>query len=426
VERDYLLLAGPFFFLFIGLELWIAHRRGRRDYRLNDAISNVSTSLLMQLAMLLARAAIVAGYVGVYATFRVAELPADRALTWIACFLGVDLAYYWFHRLSHEINFLWAAHVVHHQSEDYNLSVALRQSTLQPFFGAIFYWPLALLGFPPVVFLACSAFNTIYQFWLHTQLIGTLGPLEAVLVTPSHHRVHHGRNPIYIDRNHGGTLIFWDRLFGTFQREQEEVAYGITKPLASWNPLWANLHYWLELSHTARRTRRPLDKLRTFLKPPGWFPADLGGFQPPPPITEDTTKFDRPYAPGLGRYALVQFVVLVVATVALSYLPAAAGIPGKLAGIGLVVWGLVNLGALLDGRSWASRSEAARVVLAPGVPLMLLSGGLAWGVAAFLAAGVPLFWIWCSPARGGPRGAAGAETGGDGGDPRALFPGESS
>ncbi|MEN8161304.1 MAG: sterol desaturase family protein, partial [Myxococcota bacterium] len=157
-QSDYLLLAGPFFFLGMGLELWLAQRRGRSEYRLNDAISNVGTSMLMQLVMLVARGAIVAGYFGIHGSFRLTELPVDRASTWIACFLGVDLAYYWFHRLSHEVNFLWAAHVVHHQSEDYNLSVALRQSTLQPFFGAVFYWPLALLGFPPAVFLACSAF----------------------------------------------------------------------------------------------------------------------------------------------------------------------------------------------------------------------------------------------------------------------------
>jgi sterol desaturase/sphingolipid hydroxylase (fatty acid hydroxylase superfamily) len=393
---DYLLLAGPAFFLLISVELWISRRRGRHDYRLNDAISNVSTSLLMQLTMLVARGAMVASYVGIFASFRVVDLPGDRVTTWIACFLAVDLAYYWFHRLSHEINFLWAAHLVHHQSEDYNLSVALRQSTLQPFFGAVFYWPLAVLGFPPVVFLTCSAFNTLYQFWLHTQLIGKLGPLEAVFVTPSHHRVHHGRNPIYIDRNHGGTFILWDRLFGTFEPEGEKVAYGITKPLASWNPVWANVHYWVELFQTARRTRRPLDKLRTFLKEPGWFPADLGGFQPPPPIGEEPSKFDRRFSSELGRYAFCQFVLLAGATIALSFLGVVWGAEMLIAGIAIIVWGLANLGALFDGRPWAYRSEVIRVVAAPLAPLVLLSGGLAWGIAAFLALGIPLFAIWGS------------------------------
>ncbi len=373
MERDYLLLAGPFFFLLMGLELWVSRRRHRRDYRLNDAISNVSTSMLMQLVLLLAKGTIVAGYVGIHATLRVADLPADRAITWIACLLGVDFACYWFHRLSHEVNFLWAAHVVHHQSEDYNLSVALRQSTLQPFFGAIFYWPLALLGFPPVVFLACASLNTIYQFWLHTRLIGTLGPLEEVLVTPSHHRVHHGRNPIYIDRNHGGTLIVWDRLFGTFEREHEAVAYGITKPLASWSPVWANLHYWGELFQTARRTRSLRDKILVFLKPPGWFPEELGGFQPPPAVEEGAHRFDRRYPAELGHYAVVQFALLVVATIALSFLAGVSGSAALLAGIGLIGWGFTNLGALFDGRSWAFCSEAVRVAVTPLVALVVAS-----------------------------------------------------
>jgi sterol desaturase/sphingolipid hydroxylase (fatty acid hydroxylase superfamily) len=389
--RDYTALAGPAYFLLIGLEIWFANRRGRSYYRLNDAINDVSTGLLMQLTMLLSKAFIVAGYFAIHANFAVFELPPDRAWTWIACFLGVDFGYYWFHRLSHEINFLWAAHVVHHQSEDYNLAVALRQSTLQPFFGSVFYWPLALLGFPPLVFLACSSFNTIYQFWLHTQAIGKLGPLEALLVTPSHHRVHHGRNPIYIDRNHGGTFIVWDRLFGTFEREGEKVVYGITKPLASWNPIWANFHYWLELFHTARSTRKPIDKLRTFLKPPGWFPADQGGFQPPPPIAEQPVKFDRPYPRALGGYALFQFALLIAVTIALTFLEGSYGLETRLAGICLVAWGLVNLGGLFEGRPWSFHSEAVRVLVAPVLSLAVLSGALAWGASAVLALGVPAF-----------------------------------
>ncbi len=388
---DYTALAGPAYFVLMGVELWIAHRRGQQHYRLNDAINDISTGLLMQITMLLSKGIIVAGYFAIHANLRVADLSADDAFVWVACFLGVDFGYYWFHRLSHEVNFLWAAHVVHHQSEDYNLAVALRQSTLQPFFGSVFYWPLALLGFPPLLFLACASFNTIYQFWLHTQFIGRLGPLEAVLVTPSHHRVHHGRNPIYIDRNHGGTFIVWDRLFGTFEREGEEVAYGITKPLASWNPVWANLHYWVELFHTARNTRKPIDKIRTFMKPPGWFPADQGGFQPPPPIGDAPGKFDRAYPAALAGYALFQFALLVGITIALSFLEGGYGLPVMLAGGALVTWGLVNLGGLFEGRTWSFHSETVRVLAAPVLPLLVLSNGLAFATAGLLALGIPVF-----------------------------------
>jgi sterol desaturase/sphingolipid hydroxylase (fatty acid hydroxylase superfamily) len=391
MQRDYIALAGPVFFVLIAIELWVGHRRRQSYYRLNDAVNDISTGILMQLTTLFFKGVILAGYFAISANFRLFDLSAGRPWVWVACFLGVDLAYYWFHRLSHEINFLWAAHVVHHQSEDYNLAVALRQSSLQPFFSAVFYWPLALLGFPPLVFLACSAFNTLYQFWLHTRAIGTLGPLEAVLVTPSHHRVHHGRNPLYIDRNHGGTFIVWDRLFGTFQKEEEEVVYGITKPLASWNPVWANLHYWVELFETARRTRHPLDRIRTFLKPPGWFPADLGGFQPPPPIPSHPVKFDRGYPPALRAYAIFQFATLTGIMIALGLFAQDLGLETKLVGAVLIVWGLVDLGGLFEGRAWSYSSEAARVFSAPLLALLVSSGTVAWAATGWLALGIPFF-----------------------------------
>ncbi len=392
--KDYAGLAGPAYLVLIAVEVWVARRRRADLYRLNDAINDVSTGILMQLAVLAFGALIVAGYVGVYETWRLAEWSPQRAATWIACFLAVDFAYYWFHRLSHEVNFLWAAHVVHHQSEDYNLAVALRQSSLQPFLSSVFYLPLALLGFPPLVFFVCSALNTIYQFWLHTQLIGRIGPLEAVLVTPSHHRVHHGRNPIYLDRNHGGTFIVWDRLFGTFQREEEVVVYGITKPLTSWNPIWANLHYWVELAQTARATRSWGDKLRIFFAAPGWAPADQGGPEVPPPVDVGVSKFDLPYPRPVGEYACVQFAFLGVMAVGLISFGTSLD-AGVAAAAGLAVaWGLLNLGGLFETRPWALHSEAARVALLPLASLVVLSGASAWIAAAAFGAGAAVFWLW--------------------------------
>jgi alkylglycerol monooxygenase len=389
--KDLTGLAGPIYFVLIAVEFFAAKRRGMSVYRLNDAINNVSTGILMQLIVLLFGGIIVGSYIGLYETGRVADWSPERVATWAFCFLAVDFAYYWFHRLSHEINFLWAAHVVHHQSEDYNLAVALRQSTLQPFFSMFFYLPLAILGFPPLVFFTCSAINTIYQFWLHTQLVGTLGPFESFLVTPSHHRVHHGRNPIYIDRNHGGTFIIWDRLFGTFQREEEEVIYGITKPLASWNPIWANLHYWVELAGTARQTRLVPDKWRTFLKAPGWFPEDQGGVQPPPPIGAEPVKFDRGYPDGVAAYGFVQFILLTAVTVGLIFTAGSHEFAVGVAGLTIVSWGLVNLGGLFETKAWAFRSEAVRVALVPVAPLVLLSGEAALAWAVILGLGVVAF-----------------------------------
>ena len=386
MEIDYISLAVPVFFVLIALEVWVSRRRGHAYYRLNDSVNDLATGIVQQVLTLVLAAVIVAGYLYLHANHRVLDLSAADPVVWVACFVGVDFAYYWFHRLSHEINFLWAAHVVHHQSEEYNLTVALRQSALQPLFSIVFYWPLALLGFPPLVFLACSSFNTLYQFWIHTREIGTLGPLEHVLMTPSHHRVHHGRNPIYIDRNHGGTFIVWDKLFGTFEPESEDVAYGVTKPLASWNPLWANVDYWADLVRAARSTRRWRDKLRVFLERPGWMPADLGGFQSAPPVDPGARKYDPAIGRPLSLYATLQFVQVLALSAALPIVyPELTPLSRGLVVVG-VVWGLVNVGAIFDRARWAAASEWLRIVVAPGLVLALVAPPIGPIAAAALLA----------------------------------------
>jgi sterol desaturase/sphingolipid hydroxylase (fatty acid hydroxylase superfamily) len=364
---NYIVLAIPVFFLLIGGELLFV-RLARRDYyRLNDAVSDLSCGTVQQIVEVFLKTALFSGYLLLFERFRVATLPTDKAWVWVAGFLGVDFFYYWFHRMSHEVNAIWATHVVHHQSEEYNLAVALRQGAFQSAFSSAFYLPLALLGFPPVLFLTLSSLNTLYQFWIHTRAIGKLGPLDRVLNTPSNHRVHHGRNPNYIDRNHGGTLIVWDRLFGTYQPEQEEVVYGITKPLASFNPIWANLHYWIELVDLARRTGRWADRLRVFAKPPGWRPAELGGFEPAPEVdARSYRKWDVEAPAGVTLYVFAQFVVIMLGTGALLNLQDSLSRGPLIAGSLLVVLSLVALGGLLERRVWAPWLEATRLIAIVG------------------------------------------------------------
>jgi sterol desaturase/sphingolipid hydroxylase (fatty acid hydroxylase superfamily) len=369
---SYIHLAIPVFFALIAVE-WVAARLLEKDaYRLSDSINDLSCGMLQQVADVFLKSALFAGYAWIHANHRLFDVPTGAAWAWAACFLGVDFLYYWFHRWSHETNAGWAAHVVHHQSEEYNLTVALRQGAFQQAFSWVFYLPLALVGFPPLVFLAVSSANTLYQFWIHTRLIGRLGPLEWVLNTPSHHRVHHGRNPKYIDRNHGGTLIVWDRLFGTFAREEDEPVYGITRPLASWNPVWANLHYWSEMWDIARRARRPLDRLRVLWKRPGWRPDDLGGPVPPSEVDRATlAKYDVPLTPARQAYVVAQFALLVAGTVAFLYASPRLDAGSRAALAAAAVLGLVSLGGLLDRRPWAVPLEAARLVgsLALALPL---------------------------------------------------------
>ncbi|MFZ1701977.1 MAG: sterol desaturase family protein [Pyrinomonadaceae bacterium] len=181
------------------------------------------------------------------------KFPADAWWTWVALFFIDDLAYYIFHRVSHETRLFWNFHVVHHSSEQYNLSVAVRQSWFSGILHWIFYAPVMLLGFAPWMFALMHGFNLIYQFWIHTKLVNRLGPLEYILNTPSHHRVHHGVNEQYLDRNYAGVLIIWDRLFGSFVEETEPPRYGIITPLKSYNPLWINVHGWAEMAHAVKR-----------------------------------------------------------------------------------------------------------------------------------------------------------------------------
>jgi sterol desaturase/sphingolipid hydroxylase (fatty acid hydroxylase superfamily) len=362
---NYIVLAIPVFLLLIVGELVITRIQEKDYYRLSDSISDLGCGILQQLLEVFVKTALFAGYLVLYERGRLFDVPNASATAWIACFLDVDFLYYWFHRTSHEVNAFWAAHVVHHQSEEFNLAVALRQGAFQGTFSWIFYLPLAVLGFPPLMFLTVTSANTLYQFWIHTRVIGRLGPLEWVLNTPSNHRVHHGRDPKYIDRNHGGTLIVWDRLFGTYQAEEEEPVYGITKPLASWNPVWANFHYWAELLREARRTPRLADRLRLFVKPPGWRPAELGGSIPAPDVNRASyRKFDTPLTRRRAAYVFVHFAVILTASAGLLYAQARLPLPVLLAGAGFVLLSLVALTALIEGRPWAPALEAARLLVA--------------------------------------------------------------
>ena len=396
MDTNYIALAIPFFLLLIGVELWVARYQGKSVYRLNDSFANLACGMIQQVTSIFLKGLLLVGYLSIWKQLCLFEIPADSISAWFLCFIGIDFLYYWFHRASHEINALWAAHLVHHQSEEYNLAVALRQSTFQPIFSSFFYLPLALIGFPPVMFLTLLAFNTLYQFWIHTRTIGTLGPFEWIFNTPSHHRVHHGRNPIYLDRNHGGTLIIWDRLFGTFQKEEETVVYGITKPLRSWNPLWANVHYWVELWQTARRTRAYSDRLRVFLESPGWFPVEVGGPQDPPPVGNEN-KYDPTISFGLKAYTFFNLALMISFTTLLLFLETRLSGLSQTALAVLIIWSLTNIGGLFEKRSWSFHSELLRIC---SLPFLLLPGDVLSGsisVLVVIAVSITFFitWLMC-------------------------------
>jgi sterol desaturase/sphingolipid hydroxylase (fatty acid hydroxylase superfamily) len=371
MDNRYIALAVPVFFALIGIELAVARLARRRGiYRFTDAVTDLSCGITSQVAAIFFGASVLAAYVWVYqhrwVTYQSVWLPA------VIAFVGVDFFYYWWHRLSHEVNLLWAAHVVHHQSEDYNLAVALRQAVLTHFTAVPFYLPLALAGVPPVIYATTHAFSTLYQFWIHTELVGkTRGPVDWILNLPSHHRVHHAVNPRYLDKNYGATLIIWDRLFGTYVEETERPVYGITKPLGSFNPLWAQIHYFFDMTSLAARAPRLGDKLRVWFASPAWKPRGVDVPAPPPSI-DGRAKYDARPTRARAAYVLLQFGLISIGTFCVmmwsQHLPRAIA----LAAGGAIVLALWSFGALLENKRWAWPLETARLAATAGVAFLAL------------------------------------------------------
>lgn len=257
----------PIFALLIAAESLYARRIRPDFYNSVDAWTNIFVGFVSVGFNLLFGLFISLIYGGAY-YLAPYKFPADAWWSWVALFFIDDFAYYWFHRVSHESRLFWNFHVVHHSSEYFNLSVAVRQSWFSGLLHWIFYAPIMFAGFAPWMFATMHGFNLIYQFWIHTRFIKRLGPLEYVLNTPSHHRVHHGVNNPYLDKNYAGVLIIWDRIFGTFVPETEEPRYGIIKPLKSFNPLWINLHSWHEMLDGIRKQPTLIGKIRCIFGSP--------------------------------------------------------------------------------------------------------------------------------------------------------------
>ena len=344
-----IVLATPVFLLAIAVEWIVGVRRGRNPYRVADALSSIGLGIMSQLAGVFSKLFAIGLYTVAYEHVALARLPLDAWWVWLGALLVYDLCYYWHHRLGHTVAVLWAAHVVHHQSEDYNLSTALRQTSTGWIAGWLFYLPMAIAGVPPLVFGTVALIDLLYQFWVHTELVGRLGWFDRWFCAPSNHRVHHAVNDRYLDRNYGGILIVWDRLFGTFQPEDDAdpCRYGTRAPLRSWNPLRANLQTYAHLLRDARRTRRWADKLRVFFKHPGWRPADVSARWPQAPF--ELAALER-YDPGLTRaraaLALALFVALLLATMVLLWNEHRLGIAQQSSAAVAIVVGLWLVGVL--------------------------------------------------------------------------------
>jgi alkylglycerol monooxygenase len=382
-------IAIPFFVLLILIEAVAARSMGRKINRGADVISSLSSGITNVVKDVLGLTVLIISYVWLVDKLALMEIQAQW-LTYLIGFVVIDFAGYWVHRLSHEINFLWNRHIIHHSSEEFNLSCALRQSISTVFsFIALFMIPAALLGVPAEVIGIIAPLHLFAQFWYHTRLIGRMGFLEAFLVTPSHHRVHHAMNPEYLDKNYGQIFIFWDKWFGTFQQELPEVEpiYGVKRPVRTWNPILINFqHFWLLLTD-AIRTRHWKDKFLLWIKPTGWRPPDVAK-RYPVEVVEDFQNFQK-YHTDLQRTTLYWSWVQLVATLLLmGYLFnnfAEIGFPKVLIYGAFLFVGVFAYTSLLDKVWYAPLAEGFRMV--SGLGLIYWQGGSWFGIEQMLPYG---------------------------------------
>ncbi|HEY8585538.1 MAG TPA: sterol desaturase family protein [Rhodanobacter sp.] len=364
--------ATPVFFALIALELLVAKWRGRHAYTSSDAVNSIGLGVISQIVGVFSKLLTFGIYAWCVQHLALFTLPEDSLWVWVGALLAYDFCYYWLHRCGHRVNILWAAHVVHHQSEHYNLSTALRQTGSGVLLSWVFYLPMAVLGVPLKVFVVVALIDLLYQFWVHTEQIDKLGWFDRVFCSPSNHRAHHAVNDRYLDHNYGGILILWDRLFGTFVEEDDNdpPVYGTRAPLRSWNPLWANAEVYWHTAVDAWHARRWRDKLLLWVKPPGWRPADVAARFPKPAFVMPDSRFDPPLSPQLKVYALVQFALLLGMATQFLGMAGSADLPALLAYAVYLVVSLWVLGGLMENRPWALWVEGARVLGTALVPAL--------------------------------------------------------
>ena len=353
-----IVFATPVFLALIAIEIFWGRRKVRQgapadSYRFNDTVNSISLGMLSQLGGILTKVLTVGIYTAVFSSVALFDAATFWG-TWYGVLLALvfyDFCYYWLHRAGHEVALFWAAHVVHHQSQSYNLSTALRQSSSGNLLGWIFYLPMAVAGVPPVIFGTVALIDLLYQFWVHTEHIGKLGWFDRVFCSPSNHRVHHAVNDGYLDKNYGGVLVIWDRLFGSFKEESVKCVYGTRSALNSWDPLWANAEVYWGLAKDSWRTQSWRDKLKVWFKPPGWRAPDLAERFPRRAFDmAEVQTFNPPMGRGLLWFGALQFALLLAGVAA--FLWVAEILPSGQAVVWIVVLsvGMWSLGAVMQGR----------------------------------------------------------------------------
>ena len=398
---NFVTYAIPFFLLLIVIELAWGWSKGNNTYRVNDSLNSLSLGLLSTVTKFVFLNIGLLVFSRIEQNYAVWAFDMTSYAHWLVGLLFYDFLYYWFHRISHERQFFWGSHVVHHQSEDYNLSTALRQTSTSFLTTWVFFIPCFFLGMPIYMYVSIATAQLIYQFWVHTQHIPKLGFIEWFMVTPSNHRVHHAQNKDYIDKNYGGLLIVWDRLFGTFKEEDEQLQpiYGIRSPLNSWNPLWANIHIFISMARDAWLTAHWSDKFRVLWARTGWRPSDVAARYP----TEksDLNNFNK-YDPQLRVKVNVGIIgqYFIVSIFHAWGAQQASQLSTELLWATVIAqaYTLIVIGALLEGKQTAGFLENTRLLVLAAmlyvgsVTGFIVGDGLYYGIGLLMVSAGLMRW----------------------------------
>lgn len=392
-----LLYAIPFFVGLVLFEVLYGHFIKNQKHKVMDTVSSLSSGLTNIVKDSLGLAVVLVTYPYLVEHLALIQIEATWVV-WLVAFIAIDFAGYWNHRLSHHVNIFWNQHVIHHSSEEFNLACALRQSIS----NVVGYFPLlllpaAFLGVPGEVIAILAPAHLFAQFWYHTQHIGKMGWLEYIIVTPSQHRVHHAINPEYIDKNLGQILCIWDRWFGTFQEEMDNVPpqYGVLKPAATWNPILINFQHFWRLCQDAWRTKNVWDKFRIWFMPTGWRPSDVAQKYPISTIADvyNFEKYKPEASPNLKFYAIFQLLSNTALLLFMFYNYAEIGFNNLLLFGGFVFLGIYGYTSLMDRKRYAMWIEVVRSIL--GLALIYFTGDW-FGINMYLPFGsylVALYFI---------------------------------
>lgn len=362
-DLNFSAFAIPAFFIFAGLEYYVSRRKNRNVFQFESSVANISVGIAERLLNLFLTASFYNMFQWVHGHYAIWEIP-NAWYVWVVLLLATDLVWYWYHRVGHEVNIIWAAHVVHHQSEAFNYTVSARITTAQALVRNVFWCILPLAGFHPDMVMAMLIVHGTYSFFTHTQLVPRLGWLEYVLITPSHHRVHHASNEKYLNKNYGDLFVFWDKMFGTFQAEEEEPVYGLTHPLRSFSFVWQHVHYFAELWYAVRNTRGGWAKLRVLFGPPEMLDQRIRPVlegQLVPPVS------DAPLTKRVTHYVVGQLIVTVLGLFVFAFFFKFTSSFDRLMTSAVIIITLINCGALLQQRKWIYYMEVVRLLLIAGI-----------------------------------------------------------